>query len=94
MPTAKCRHDKEAPLVDIDGLPDYQGQEGRHKCAVCAYAAGYAAGLDDGFKEGMQRGAHAVMILGNALRSDDVAALTTAVAHANWVLQGGGEEAG
>jgi hypothetical protein len=94
MPKAKCRHDKEAPLVDIDGLPNYQGQEARHKCAVCAYDAGYNKGVDVGFKEGMQRGAHAVLILSKAMRGDDIEALTTAVAHANFILQGGGEEAG
>jgi hypothetical protein len=75
MPTIKCKHDAEAPATSE--LPE---------CAVCCYKAGYDQGIEDGFQEGTQRGAHAVLILGKALRSDDVEALTTAVAHAMKLL--------
>jgi len=89
MPESTCKHENSAPADVIEELPYYQGQEARHRCAVCAYNKG----VEDGFKEGIQRGAHAVMILGKALASDDIEALSSAVAHVNFILNGG-EEAG
>lgn len=31
----------------FDTLPDSQGEEGRHKCAGCAYEQGFNAGLNN-----------------------------------------------
>jgi hypothetical protein len=40
-----CKHGSGAPKEVLEGLPDYQGKTGRHKCVVCAYQAGIKEGL-------------------------------------------------
>jgi hypothetical protein len=49
-----CKHGKAAPIEVLGEIEFSQSGEGRHKCAVCAYAAGFAAGrkgtLDEAFE--------------------------------------------
>jgi len=41
-----CDHGKNAPTEILINLADSQAGAGRHKCAICAYAAGYEAGFE------------------------------------------------
>ena len=45
MACERCKHERSATKEHLEVLHDSQAGEGRHKCAVCAYAAGYQAGL-------------------------------------------------
>ncbi len=43
-PTETCAHGSHATANVLAELPTSQAGEGRHKCAVCAYAYGFAEG--------------------------------------------------
>ncbi len=49
-----CKHDRSAPKEVVRNLPLSQAGEGRHKCAVCAYAVGYQQGLVKGREQKLQ----------------------------------------
>ena len=44
-PPHHCVNRLWVPAKAIDAFPEAQVKLGRHRCAVCAYAAGYADGL-------------------------------------------------
>ncbi len=41
-----CSRKKAAPKSILQNLHPSQAGEGRHKCPVCAYAAGFAEGFE------------------------------------------------
>ncbi len=40
--TEQCAHEKLMPIETLNALPECQAQEGRHKCAICAFNEGIA----------------------------------------------------
>lgn len=44
IPQEPCNHGNEAPVEALENLPISQAGPERHKCGICAYAAGLAAG--------------------------------------------------
>jgi hypothetical protein len=56
MGTENCKHENAAPKELLEKLPHSQAGEGRHRCAVCAYAEGLRAGREQALREAREGG--------------------------------------